>query len=275
VADRFPHAYSPLRVPCKLEPLIAQVHSPFRHQLTAAVMKTPSDVELLFSQKASTWNQKYSANGPLRYRLDAFRNQLGELVMPPAKVLDFGCGTGNLACHLSACGFTVSACDISVKMIERARECNPSAPVDWIVLSADWRELPFESDVFDAVVASSAFEYLSDVDTAFVECRRILKPGGFLIATVPNPRTAIRRLENLVRPMAIIATKLPILNHIPKLDSYATYLKCSRNRMSLEGWLAIGNKTHFVAVEENKSSAGDTALAFFRFQKQMTNPPNI
>jgi ubiquinone/menaquinone biosynthesis C-methylase UbiE len=230
-------------------------------------MKNASEVESLFSQKASTWNEKYSVNGPLRYRLDAFKKQLGELVMPPAKILDFGCGTGNLACHLSAGGFAVSACDISAKMIERASENNPGAPVDWFVLSADWRELPFASNTFDAIVASSAFEYLADVNTTFAECRRILKPGGFLIATVPNPRKPIRRVENLLRPMAIMAGKMPILKRIPKLDSYTIYLKCSRNRMSLDEWFAIGNQMRFTAVEQGKSRASNTALVFLVFRK--------
>jgi ubiquinone/menaquinone biosynthesis C-methylase UbiE len=230
-------------------------------------MRNAGEVESLFTQKAATWNEKYSVNGPLRYRLEVFKKQLCELVMPPAKVLDLGCGTGNLACHLSACGFAVSACDISAKMIERARENNPGAPLDWFVLSADWKELPFASNTFDAIVASSAFEYLADVNTTFAECRRILKLGGFLIATVPNSRNPIRRLEKLLRPVAIMVGKMPILNRIPKLDSYTIYLKCSRNRMSLDEWFAIGNQMRFTAVEQGKSRASNTALVFLVFRK--------
>jgi len=230
-------------------------------------MQTPREVESLFNKKASSWNQKYAANGPLRYRLDAFKDQLSELVTPPAKVLDFGCGTGNLASHLSSCGFIVSACDISTKMMEQARENNPDVPIDWFALSADWRELPFECDAFDAVVASSAFEYLTDLDRTFVECRRILKPGGVLIATVPDSRKLIRRLENLFRPAAVMLSNASVLKQIPKLDSYATYLKCSRNRMPLDEWFALGDRQRFVAVDQNKSRAGSTALAFLRFRK--------
>ena len=53
-------------------------------------------------------------------RLYTFEKQLSGLLKPPAAVLDFGCGTGNIACHLSACGYAVSACDISPAMIHWA-----------------------------------------------------------------------------------------------------------------------------------------------------------
>jgi ubiquinone/menaquinone biosynthesis C-methylase UbiE len=230
-------------------------------------MNNASEVESLFSHKASIWSDKYSGNGPLRYRLDAFKTELVRLVMPPAKILDFGCGTGNLAGYLSACGFAVSACDISAKMIERARESNPGISVDWEVLSADGKELPYPANVFDAIVASSTFEYLKDVAKTFVECRRILKPGGFLIATVPNSRSPIRRLEKLLGPVAQIAVKIPMLKQISKLDSYATYLRCSRNRMPLDDWFAIGNLADFAVVDESRSRAVGTALVFLRFRK--------
>jgi ubiquinone/menaquinone biosynthesis C-methylase UbiE len=235
-------------------------------------MRTQSEVESLFSQKASTWDQKYSENGPLRYRLDAFKDRLGELAMPPAKVLDFGCGTGNLAGYLTVCGYTVTACDISAKMIQRAKETNPGAPVEWIALPEDSRDLPFEGNRFDAVVSSSCFEYLTDLDATFSECRRVLKPGGYLIATVPNPQATIRKVEKILRPFAVAAG--PLLKPIRKLDSYAIYLKCSRNRMSIEQWYATGNKKQLTKVDQNTSVSGDAALAFLRFRKQIATPNN-
>lgn len=235
-------------------------------------MENLNEVESLFSQKASTWTEKYSVEGPLRYRLDAFKKQLGELVSPPAKVLDLGCGTGNLACHLSACGFAVSACDISSKMVERARETNHGASVNWSVLPAGWRELPFASNTFDAIVASSVFEYLDDIDMTLAECWRTLRPGGFLIATVPNPRNLIRKLESVLRPMVTIAVKMSVLNRIPRLGSYAIYLQCSRNRMPLDEWFAVGNQACFTAVEQGKSRASKAALVFLVLRKTTTNP---
>jgi ubiquinone/menaquinone biosynthesis C-methylase UbiE len=236
-------------------------------QSRAAIMKNTSEVEVLFDQKAATWSRKYGMNGSLRPRLYAFEERLGELAQPPATVLDFGCGTGNLAGHLSACGYALSACDISSKMVEWARKSKHGASATWHVLPADWRELPFASNTFDAIVASSVFEYLTGIDMTLAEFRRILKPGGFLIATVPNNRHVVRKLENFLRPMAAIANKMPALNRIQKLDSYATYLHCSRNRMPLDEWFAIGNRARFEAVGRDRSHASKAVLVFLVFRK--------
>lgn len=234
-------------------------------------MENLNEVESLFSQKASNWNEKYSPGGPLRSRLRVFRNLLTDLVNPPARVLDFGCGTGNLACYLGANGYTVTACDIASKMIERAQETNPDAPVDWFVLSTGWRELPFASNAFDAILASSVFEYLPDVARVFGECHRTLKPGGFLIATVPNPKNLVRKLEKIFRPIVMAISQAPLLNRLPKLESYATYLKCSRHRMPTEDWCSIGADAHLVPLalhnQERQDSENNPPLVFILFRK--------
>jgi glycosyltransferase involved in cell wall biosynthesis/ubiquinone/menaquinone biosynthesis C-methylase UbiE len=225
------------------------------------------EVEFLFDQKAATWSKKYGMGGSLRPRLYAFEERLGELAQPPATVLDFGCGTGNLAGHLSACGYALSACDISSKMVEWARKSKHGTSAAWHVLPAAWRELPFASNTFDAIVASSVFEYLTSIDMTLAEFRRILKPGGFLIATVPNNRHFVRKLENFLRPIAATAVKMPVLNRIPRLNSYATYLHCSRNRMLLDEWFAIGNRARFEAVARDQSRASKAVLVFLVFRK--------
>jgi glycosyltransferase involved in cell wall biosynthesis/ubiquinone/menaquinone biosynthesis C-methylase UbiE len=225
------------------------------------------EVEVLFDQKAATWSKKYGMGGSLRPRLYAFEERLGELAQPPAQVLDFGCGTGNLAGHLSARGYALSACDISSKMVEWARKSKHGASVTWHVLPTGWRELPFASNTFDAIVASSVFEYLTSIDMTLAELWRMLKPGGFLIATVPNNRHVVRKLENFLRPMAAMAQQLPVLNRIQKLNSYATYLHCSRNRMPLDEWFAIGNRARFEAVGRDRSHASKAVLIPLVFRK--------
>jgi SAM-dependent methyltransferase len=229
-------------------------------------------VEWLFGKKSAGWNLKYGMKGPLRPRLEAFAGRLGELAKPPARVLDFGCGTGNLALHLSGRGYEVSACDISSQMVERAREADHDMSVDWRLLPVGWSELPFGSNTFTAVVASSVFEYLADIDTTLAECRRVLMPGGYLLATVPNPRNLIRKLEGRLRPLSWLADRIPGLNRIPRILTYAAYLQCSRNRMHLDEWLALGNRMHFAPLRQGPGWAGRSGLVLLVFRKAEAAP---
>jgi len=225
-----------------------------------------AEVRVLFNAKARTWNQKYETGGSLAFRVAAFERLLAGRLLPNAKVLDLGCGTAAIASVVSAGGFRVTACDIAEEMIEAGKRIYGESAIEWCLLPPNWKELPFDASTFDAIIASSVLEYLPDVNGVLIECQRVLKSGGILIATVPNPRTLTRKLEKLVRPVAALVNQLPGFSRIPRLHSYAIYLKSSRNRMSLDEWLATGTRAHFT-VNQAETGAAKTSLAFLEFCK--------
>lgn len=70
----------------------------------------------------------------------------------------------------------------------------PPAGARWIVadadaaradVGADVTALPFRDGSFDAIKATELLEHVPDVPAALAECRRVLRPGGRLVATVP------------------------------------------------------------------------------------------
>jgi ubiquinone/menaquinone biosynthesis C-methylase UbiE len=152
-------------------------------------------------------------------------------------------------------------------MVERARAASNDTSIDWRLLPVGWSELPFGPETFEAVVASSVLEYLTDIDLTLAECRRILKPGGFLIATVPNPRNLIRKLEDRLRPLSLLAPRIPGLNRIPRIIAYAAYLHCSRNRMPLDEWFARCRHMHLAAVQQAQSRDRRSGLAMLVLRK--------
>jgi len=82
---------------------------------------TANEVRTLFNHKAACWQSKYGQTGSLNSRLERFRVRLSELCPPPDRVLDFGCGTGEMATAIEGIGYRVAACDIAERMIEVAR----------------------------------------------------------------------------------------------------------------------------------------------------------
>jgi ubiquinone/menaquinone biosynthesis C-methylase UbiE len=224
----------------------------------------------LFNAKARTWDQKYEAGGALAFRVSAFKRLLAERLFPNAKVLDLGCGTGAIASVLSACGFRVTACDIAEQMIKAGKRTYGEYDIEWCLLPPNWKELPFDAHTFEAIVASSVLEYLPDVNGVLIECQRVLKEGGILAATVPNPRTLTRKVESLIRPAAARLNALPGFSRIPRLHSYTIYLKCSRNRMPLNEWRAAGTQAHFAETEQIETGAPKASLVFLMFRKANT-----
>ncbi len=199
-----------------------------------------SDVEnvrKLFDAKAETWTQEYAPGGTLEPRLQRFGRPHSMLLTPPARVLDFGCGTGDLARYLAAQGYTPTGCDIAPAMIDRARELGPG--IEWVSLSPYWTALPFEAASFNAVAASSVLEYLDDPDGVLRELSRVLAPGGVLLVTVPDPRHPIRKVEFIARFALSVGPLAGIARQIPLVSRYASFLRLSKNRYECEEWLLL------------------------------------
>ncbi|WP_240796545.1 class I SAM-dependent methyltransferase [Streptomyces sp. RFCAC02] len=101
------------------------------------------------------------------------------------RILDAGCGSGPLFAALRDRGALVTGLDSSAGMVELARR---RLGADAALHVADLSDpLPFADDAFDDVVASLVLHYLEDWGPTLAEMRRVLRPGGRLIASVQHP----------------------------------------------------------------------------------------
>jgi ubiquinone/menaquinone biosynthesis C-methylase UbiE len=98
-------------------------------------------------------------------------------------VLDVGCGAGATPCFLAK-GYRckVVGVDISAGMIERSNETARREGVAHSVefRVADAQDLPFENDLFDAVITESVTAFPEDKQLAVKEYARVTKPGGYV-----------------------------------------------------------------------------------------------
>lgn len=97
----------------------------------------------------------------------------------PVRVLELGCGDGVLAARLTDIGHEVRGVDLSPEDVARARSRGVAA------LVARAQRLPFAAGGFD-VVASHLALMLMPLEDTLRECRRVLRPGGRLLALVQS-----------------------------------------------------------------------------------------
>jgi SAM-dependent methyltransferase len=101
------------------------------------------------------------------------------------RVLEVACGTGIVTRRLRQAlpeGATLVATDLNEPMLAEARTRVPLEGIEW--RQADALELPFEDDAFDVYVCQFGLMFLPDKAEGLREARRVLAPGGRLVANV-------------------------------------------------------------------------------------------
>jgi SAM-dependent methyltransferase len=234
-------------------------------------------VRVLFDAKAATWAAKYAPGGALTGRRARLAAAVSALAGPGGRVLDLGCGSGDLARHLAGAGLRVTGCDISARMLEQAERADPAGR--WVTLDPAWRELPFAAGAFSAVIASSVLEYVADPVAVLRECARVLAPGGTVLCTVPDTRHPVRWLEWLAarcatplgpalgsRPGLALTARAGSSGRAGRLRGYVDYLRLSRQRHGARWWAAAAGRAGLLpAVVPGATGArGPLLLCGFR-----------
>ena len=99
------------------------------------------------------------------------------------RVLDLGCGDGQIARALASTGVSVVGVDPTTNQIDVAAE-RAGGPV---FAQAGAAVLPFSDGAFDGVIACLVFEHIDDVDAAIGEVARVLRPGGRFTFMLNHP----------------------------------------------------------------------------------------
>ncbi len=100
-----------------------------------------------------------------------------------ARLLDAGCGPGNITAELAELipHGKVVGIDSSAEIIEQARRDYPPVRVENLEFQqGDIYKLKFENDSFDVIYMHQVLQHLSNPVAALAELRRVLKPGGML-----------------------------------------------------------------------------------------------
>ena len=223
---------------------------------------TPSSQTLAtkahFDRLSGRWSRNYdSQSGAMRQRVAGFATALSGLGSG-ARVLDFGCGSGDITRALAVDGLAMTGIDLSPAMIAMARQQPGAEGIDWTVAQPGNVTLPFADAAFDGALASSVLEYHPDPAAQLAEIARVLKPGGIFAFTVPDMDHPLRAREEKWRGLAT-GWLWPFLKLTPRHD-YFEYLRVSVNRWPLETWLAVAEGAGLAAMPPATSQAPLTMI---------------
>lgn len=115
--------------------------------------------------------------------------------LKPKKLLDVGCGTGNVLMKLiKSNNIELYGLDISEEMIKVAKN-NLGNRAELKI--ADSESMPWEDNKFDVIVCNASFHHYPNPRKVLLEMRRVLKSDGSLIIGDPTAPIIVRQLLNL------------------------------------------------------------------------------
>lgn len=137
------------------------------------------------------------------------------------KVLDYGCGNGVHLLYPAKMGAEkVTGVDLSAKSLEIAKNRVKKAGLEKKIelLMMDCEKMDFSDDEFDVILDGGTFSSL-DLEKAFAELARILKPGGFLIGVETLGHNPFTNLKREINRMTGKRTGWAV-NHILRMEDF-------------------------------------------------------
>ncbi|MDP3057629.1 MAG: class I SAM-dependent methyltransferase [bacterium] len=132
---------------------------------------------------------------------------INQHLMENGKFLDIGCGTGLITRHLPP-GST--GLDINPRNLEKAKKYAPQ--INFV--EGDAEKTKFPNETFDLIVCTEVLEHFLDPSKTLREIKRILKPEGIFIGSVPS-KGLLWKLRFLSRTCG---TKEPYHKHYLKTE---------------------------------------------------------
>jgi ubiquinone/menaquinone biosynthesis C-methylase UbiE len=186
-----------------------------------AAWSDPKLANILYHDwEAGTYDEKWSISFDQRcidYARDRFVHVAGNGGWPYAKSLELGCGTGFFTLNLKLAGVIDEGhvSDLSPGMVEVAQRNARELGFEVQGRVADAERLPYDDATFDIVIGHAVLHHIPDLDLAFAEILRVLKPGGrFVFAGEPTQHGEYlaRRLSRFTWWAATRVTRLPQLS---------------------------------------------------------------
>jgi ubiquinone/menaquinone biosynthesis C-methylase UbiE len=119
-------------------------------------------------------------------------------VPPGCRLLDVGCGSGQLALLAARDGVSVTGVDIASNLVERARARAQAAGLNARFEEADAEDLPFEDGAFDFVTSLIGAMFAPQPELVAKELLRVCSPGGTIAMANWTPQGFVGQMFKTV-----------------------------------------------------------------------------
>jgi len=165
-------------------------------------------IQSRYNETAEFYDRRYKKIQRGKYQL-IFQNIS---INSTQKILDIGCGTGNLFSFLRKNKCIKYGIDFSINSLKKLQKSIDRTRIIHIIC-ADIEYLPFKASQFDFIFAITILQNLTDPKKSLRELKNICKINGFEILSLLKKKFPLEHIETLlnevqIRPLKIINDEL-------------------------------------------------------------------
>ena len=183
-----------------------------RVSATAQQTLTTTELDQLKTRLKATWmTGDYDVfSRYMEKDAEVFYQRLG--VQPGTRLLDVGCGAGQLALVAARASAKVTGCDISTNWLEKARARASAEGLDIAFEEGDAEALPYKDGQFDVVVSLIGAMFAPRPDRVAAELTRVCRPGGMVAMANWTPGGFVGQMfKTIARHIAPSGMPSPVL----------------------------------------------------------------
>lgn len=161
-----------------------------------------------------------------------FYNRVYSLIQPSSVLLDVGCGRGEyaedpVAVRRERRVFKGKCAKVIGIDVDQAGQRNPFLDEFRPITASRW---PVADESVDMLISDWVLEHVAEPETFFAECRRVLKPGGYLCLRTANARSYIALFSRLIPNRLHAAVLDKVQERRKREDVFPTLYRCNTRR---------------------------------------------
>lgn len=102
------------------------------------------------------------------------------------RVLDYGCGAGQIVKELRKRNVEAFGCDVFYEGGDYSKSIESELFDDGVFKRMEGNAIPFDDTSFDFIVNNQVMEHVENLDSVLAEIHRTLKPGGVILSLFPD-----------------------------------------------------------------------------------------
>ena len=190
-----------------------------------------------------------------------------------SRLLEIGCGAGNLLVHATVRGSYPVALDLAQASLAFVRtrlqdaRSGPDSPAGFVCIQAISEKLPLVDSSVDCILLSELIEHLASPQLTIHEAARVLRPGGRLLVTTPNYRSLWPVMEWIVDRLKM-APKMAGEQHITRFHRHSLRQLLTESGLGIESLGTVYALSPFLSLASPR-------WALRRLKREIDRPSSL